>query len=335
MELKVNLGERSYPIIISSGCLDNLKDYLDIKGKILVISDDMIPQKYIDTFLKSYPDAIAYKIPHGEDNKCIEIYEEILEVLSDYGFSRKDNVVALGGGLTSDVAGFAASTYMRGINFYVIPTTLLSQVDASVGGKVAVNFNGYKNLVGSFYQPKAVVIDPKTLETLSSRILSEGFAEVIKMSLTSNKELFEYLENNDPYLEMEKLIYEAIRIKISIVEKDEKENGLRQILNFGHTVGHALEVLYKGRLYHGEAVAIGMTYFVNKDIRMRLIDTLIKYDLPYEADFYVEDIFRKIKSDKKKLDDKYINIVYVPRIGEGEIRKMSFDELEKMLGVER
>ncbi|MCR4911042.1 MAG: 3-dehydroquinate synthase [Bacilli bacterium] len=335
MEIKVNLGEHSYPIVISSGALDNIKDYLVLQGKILVASDDQIPQKYIDLFLKNYPNALTIRIPHGEENKSLEIYEKILKFLSDHAFSRKDNIVALGGGLTSDIAGFAASSYMRGIGFYVIPTTLLSQVDASVGGKVAVNFNGYKNIVGAFYQPKKVVIDPNTLETLSNRLLAEGLAEVIKMSLTSNKDLFEYIENNDAYQNKEKLIYEAIKIKVDVVEKDEKEKDLRQILNFGHTIGHALEVLSNGELYHGEAVAIGMTYFSSKEVKERLIKVLKKYDLPYEANYNIIDIVDKIKSDKKKQDDENINIIYVPEIGKYEIRKVSFDELHKLLGGQR
>lgn len=332
MELLVNLKEHSYPIIISKGAINNLNNYLDIKGKILLVSDDLIPEAYISTVSTQFNNVLIHRIKHGEDNKDLSTYQEILNVLSEKEFTRKDVVIALGGGLTSDIAGFAASSYMRGIDFYIIPTTLLSQVDASIGGKVAINFNGYKNQIGAFYQPKKVIIDPDTLKTLDKRLLLEGLAEVIKMSLTSNKNLFEYIENNDALSDLEYLILEAIKIKKDIVEKDEKENDIRQILNFGHTVGHALELLSNGKLYHGEAVAIGMTYFVSDILKERLIRILKRYDLPYEDNYSTNDIMEKIKLDKKKTDKDNINIIYVDEIGKGETRNISLKELKEMIG---
>lgn len=331
MELFVDLKEHSYSVIISKGAIKKLKDYLDIKGKILIISDDLIPDQYINSVKEAFPQALIFKIKHGEENKNIITYQDILTFLSEHEFNRKDSIFALGGGLTSDIAGFVASSYMRGISFYIIPTTLLSQVDASIGGKVAINFNNYKNQVGAFYSPKKVIIDPDTLLTLDKRKLNEGLAEVIKMSMTSNKSLFEYIENSDAYSNLEYLISEALKIKIDIVIKDEKENGIRQILNFGHTVGHALEILSNGNLYHGEAVSIGMTYFVNEDIKDRLINVLKKYDLPYSSDVDKELIINKIKLDKKKTDDDNINIIYVNEIGKAEIRNISLKEIRKLL----
>lgn len=333
MELIVSLKENSYPIIIEKGSINNLKDYLPLNGKVLIVSDDLIPEEYIEVVKKNYKNSFLFRIKHGENHKDLSSYESILKVLSDNKFSRKDAIIALGGGLTSDVVGFAASSYMRGIAFYIIPTTLLSQVDASVGGKVAVNYNGYKNQIGAFYQPKKVIIDPDTLKTLDKRLLMEGLAEVIKMSLTSNKPLFEYIASSeDIFNDPEKLISGAIRIKKGFVERDEKEKRERQILNFGHTVGHALESLSNGKLYHGEAVAIGMTYFVSKELRPLLIDVLKKYSLPYEDKYDIKDIIDKIKLDKKAIDDDYINIVYVKEIGKAEIRKITFKELEEMIG---
>ena len=332
MDLKVDLKENSYPIIIKKGVLNHLSDYLDIKGKVLIVSDDLIPNKYISLVASYFKNAYIKIFAHGEDNKSLETYKDILLELSNNNFTRKDSIIALGGGLTSDIAGFAASSYMRGISFYIIPTTLLSQVDASIGGKVAINFNNYKNLVGAFYQPKKVIIDPDTLDTLSHRLKVEGLAEIIKMSLTNNEDLFNYIENSeDVFSDPEYLISESLKIKKEIVEKDEKENNIRQILNFGHTLGHALEALSDGKLYHGEAVAIGMTYFTSKEVRDRLIKVLEKYNLPYQYDFDIDEVINKIKLDKKSNNDDSINIVYVDKIGEGKIIKISFDKLKDLL----
>ena len=203
--------------------------------------------------------------------------------LSENGFSRKDNIVALGGGLTSDLAGYIASTYMRGMNFYIISTTLLADVDASIGGKVAINFNNVKNLVGSFYEPKKVIIDPTLLKSLDDRLFFEGLVEAIKMAMTFDKDLFEFIEKLSNRKEVEKhiseIIYRSLLIKKDVVEKDVKEENLRKTLNFGHTVGHALEMLYQGSKYHGECVAIGMTYFTNKVNRDRLIKFFNKFNI--------------------------------------------------------
>ena len=331
MELLVNLKEHSYPIIIENGAIKNIKRHLNLVGKVMIVSDDLIPNSYLEEVKKAYPNAVIKRFPHGENNKNLHIYEEILSSLSENGFSRKDHLIALGGGLTSDLAGFAASSYMRGISFYIIPTTLLSQVDASIGGKVAVNFNGYKNLVGAFYQPKKVIIDPEVLSSLEERLLNEGMAEVIKMACTSNATLFDYIESNQE-LDYEKLIYESVKIKKDVVQQDEKESNLRKILNFGHTVGHAIEVLGNGNYYHGEAVAIGMTYFVSQEVKARLIPLLKRFSLPYEDEFNVKDIMEKIKHDKKANNDNSIDIIYVPEIGRYEIKKMSLEELERKIG---
>lgn len=334
MELKMNLGINSYDIIIKNNSFSHLNDYLDLKGKILLISDDLIPQIYIDKFLLIYPNSIFVSFPHGENNKTIETYQKIMDVLMNNSFSRKDNIISLGGGLTSDLAGYAASTYMRGINFYIIPTTLLADVDASIGGKVAINYRSIKNMIGSFYQPKKVIIDPELLKTLSDRLFFEGLVEAIKMSMTSNKELFELIENKSNRKEveddLENIIYQALKIKKEIVEKDEKENDIRKVLNFGHTLGHALESLFKGKLYHGECVAIGMTYFVNENIKDRLISLLKKFSLPYQDDFSVEEIMSYIKHDKK-LNGEKITICEVNEIGKYQLVDIDLKELEERI----
>jgi 3-dehydroquinate synthase len=179
-------------------------------------------------------------IPQGEKNKNFETYKFLLEVLSENEFTRNDCIVAVGGGVVGDISGFTASTYMRGIDFYNIPTTLLSQVDSSIGGKTAIDFYGYKNTVGAFYQPKAVVIDPDVLKTLPKRQLNNGLCESIKMAATSDKELFNLIKNGGAYDNIETVIEKSLKIKKAVVENDEKEVGLRRVLNFGHTVGHAV-----------------------------------------------------------------------------------------------
>ena len=343
----MDLGINSYDIVIKNDSFNHMNDYLDLKGKILLVSDDLIPQKYIDKFILKYPNSIFISFPHGENNKTIETYQKIMDVLMNNSFSRKDNIIALGGGLTSDIAGYAASTYMRGINFYIIPTTLLADVDASIGGKVAINYRSIKNMIGSFfpaqkihicpgtfYQPKKVIIDPELLKTLSDRLFFEGLVEAIKMALTCNKELFELIENKSNRKEvegdLENIIYQALKIKKDIVEKDEKEANLRKVLNFGNTVGHALETLFDGKLYHGEAVGIGMTYFVSDEIKVRLINLLKKFSLPYQDDFKASEIMSYIKHDKKVNEDK-IAICEVNEIGKYQLVDIDLDKLEERI----
>ena len=198
----------------------------------------------------------------------------------DAGFTRRDCVIAVGGGVVGDLSGFAASIYMRGIDFYNIPTTLLSQVDSSVGGKTAIDFEGVKNIVGAFYPPKAVLIDENVLSTLPLRQLNNGLAEALKMSMTSDRELFDIFENGNPYENIGTVIEKSLLIKTDVVNKDEKEQGLRRVLNFGHTIGHGIEAEQAGRLYHGECVAIGMIPMCSTETAERLKRILAKLGLP-------------------------------------------------------
>ena len=330
--ITINLLDKSYEIIIKNNAFKEIDKILPLKGKTLLITDSGVPREYYEAFLDMFPEAGLFCFHDGEDNKTFDPYMGVLEKLKEEEFSRNDNIVALGGGLVSDVAGFIASTYMRGMNFYIIPTTLLADVDASIGGKVAVNFEDIKNLVGNFYQPKKVIIDPKLLNTLSDRLFFEGLVESIKMAATYDKDLFEFIEKLNSRKEVEdnieEIIYRSLLIKKAVVEEDEKELHLRKILNFGHTVGHALELLSDGGLYHGEAVGIGMTYFSSLKVKNRIISFLKKFNLPYQDDFKVEDIMEKLKNDKKRNNDK-VTICYVNEIGKYELRQMSFKEIEE------
>ncbi|MDO5479698.1 MAG: 3-dehydroquinate synthase family protein, partial [Clostridia bacterium] len=213
--------------------------------------------------------------PQGEENKNFETYKTVLSALTENGFTRTDCVVAVGGGVVGDLAGFAASSYMRGIDFYNIPTTVLSQIDSSIGGKTAIDFYGYKNIIGAFHQPKKVIIDADVTKTLTKRQIVSGLAEAVKMAATSDKELFSIFENGDYEEHFDEIIEKSLMIKKAVVEEDVDEKGLRKVLNFGHTVGHAIESnAGLGRFYHGECVALGMLYMADKEAKERIINVL-------------------------------------------------------------
>ena len=244
------------------------------------------------------------------------------------GFSRKDAVVAVGGGVVGDLAGFVASAYMRGIDFYNIPTTVLSQVDSSIGGKTAVNLDGIKNIVGAFYQPKKVLVDLDLLDTLDERLISEGLAEALKMGLTSDEILFELFEKGNIKDNMDEIIYRSLMVKKSVVEQDEREQGLRKILNFGHTIGHGIESC--GGLYHGECVAVGMIPMVSEAIRPRLIKILEGLRLPISVEAEAGKIFEAMKHDKKSAGDR-VTVVTVPKPGQFEMKEISFEEIYPLI----
>ena len=245
----------------------------------------------------------------------------------DKSFTRGDCVVAVGGGVVGDLSGFAASCYMRGVDFYNIPTTLLSQVDSSIGGKTAIDFGGVKNIVGAFYQPKKVIIDPEVLETLSRRQLMAGLAEAIKMAATNDAELFELIENSaDLTTDLPQIIYRALMIKKSVVEQDPRETGLRKVLNFGHTIGHAVESFSAGKLLHGECVALGMIPMSGDNAAARIKSVLEKYGLPSKIGQSAEELMPFLKHDKKMASDG-IAAVIVDEIGSFRLCRMSADEI--------
>ncbi len=328
MELSVKTSMGDYNIIIERGAINTLSEYCDTNKKALIVTDSGVPFKYAEAVSKQFKNNVIKVIPQGEQSKSFETYKELLEVLNENAFTRADCVVAVGGGVVGDLSGFTAATYMRGIDFYNIPTTLLSQVDSSIGGKTAIDFGGYKNTVGAFYQPKAVVIDPDVLKTLSQRQFYNGLAESIKMAATSDEELFEMLENNNAEDIIDKVIERSLKIKKAVVEEDEKETGLRKVLNFGHTAGHAIETAagLSGYL-HGECVAMGMLAFSSDEIRKRLLNVLNKYKLPVKFDFSVNEIISSLRHDKKAKGDG-VNVVFVNEIGSFEFRFLTFSELE-------
>ena len=238
----------------------------------------------------------------------------------------------VGGGVVGDLGGFAAACYMRGIDFYNVPTTLLAAVDSSVGGKTAVNLGGIKNIVGAFHQPSGVLIDTDTLVTLDKRLISAGLAEAVKMAATSDAELFSRIEKYsfvDIMAHIDEIIVDVLKIKRAVVEADVREGGIRKILNFGHTLGHGIEALSDGELYHGECVAIGMMAMCSNEARARLKTVLGKLGLPTAYDGELESALELIKHDKKSTEDG-VDAIYVTEIGSFEIKNMSYGEFSAL-----
>jgi 3-dehydroquinate synthase len=326
----MNLGENSYDIIVERKILANAEQHLNLNRRVLVVTDTGVPTEYAKTLAKQCKEAVICTVEQGEDSKSLDVFGKLLQTLLDNSFSRKDCVVALGGGVVGDLSGFVASAYMRGIDFYNIPTTLLSQIDSSIGGKTAINFGGMKNIVGAFYQPKKVLIDPELLKTLSKRQISNGLAEAVKMALTSDKELFDIFENKDIEQNIDEIIVRSLNIKKSVVEQDEKETGIRKILNFGHTLGHGIESSSgMSELYHGECVALGMLPMCSDKIRLRVINVLKKCDLYRKIDYNWDKITDAAFHDKKA-DGDSVSIVKVSDIGVFELEKMKCTDVIEM-----
>ena len=321
MLLNLNLPTGGYPIYIERGTLGRAGELFSLDRKVLVVTDDGVPADYVARVAKQCREAYILTVAQGEGSKSLATLEALLDVMLKNNFARTDCIVAVGGGVVGDLSGFAASVFMRGIDFYNIPTTVLSQVDSSIGGKVAVNFGGVKNIVGAFYQPKAVIVDPDVLSTLPKRQIANGLAEALKMALTSDAELVELFERGEAIENIDTVIERSLRIKKSIVEQDEKESDLRRILNFGHTLGHGIEAASGGELYHGECVALGMLPMCTPDVRARLIAVLQSLGLPTKVEGDIETILQFTLHDKKCEGDA-INAVFVDEIGSCRIEKM-------------
>lgn len=338
MEFTVNLTDAKSRVIIEKGCYTHLKDYFDFTGKVMIITDDNIPYSIKEKVISQFENAVLAQVEYGETAKSFENYKMLLEKLLELDFSRKDLVIALGGGVIGDLAGFVASTYKRGCRFISIPTTTLSQIDSSIGGKVAINLNGIKNCVGNFYHPEIVFVDVETLRTLEKRHFYNGLVEAVKAGCIKDKSLFEIFENHTQELTvdsiyLEQIIIKSLLMKKEVVEQDEKEKSIRKILNYGHTIGHAIESTYNlNDYYHGECVANGMLYIQdNEQIRNKLIDIFIKMGIPIINNLDVEKSISFIKNDKKVSGDK-IDIVKVDEIGKAYIENIDIEHLRKYIG---
>lgn len=326
LDLLLPIEEHTYSIFIGSGLLGRINTLINFSAysKLFIITDRTIEKIQLPTLAKGLPHRFhVIALDAGEREKNIENTKAIWLELLRLGADRKSCIINLGGGVVGDLGGFVASTYMRGIDFIQIPTTLLAQVDASVGGKVAIDFADVKNLIGSFCQPKAVIIDPETLTTLTKAEFISGFGEIIKHGLIRDKKYFEFAVSKHPksftLTELEEIIEKSCRIKASIVEEDEKESGARKLLNFGHTVGHAIESLSHNTsrpLRHGEAISIGMVAEGKisvlsgslKENEFQTIEAaLIHAELPTKATGISQDIILSlIRADKKNNDGKIL-----------------------------
>ncbi len=328
--LRVELGDDAYDIIFERGALQNAARLLRLDRKVLIVTDTGVPASYARALSAQCAEGHIFTVEAGEQSKSLSVFEALLRKMLDAGFTRGDCVAAVGGGVVGDLAGYAAASFMRGVDFYNIPTTVLSQVDSSVGGKTALDLGGVKNAVGAFYQPKRVLIDPALLKTLPRRQVANGLAEAVKMALTCDAGLFSVFENEDVLSAPEKVILPSVRIKKEIVERDEKESGLRRVLNFGHTVGHAVEAAAGGALYHGECVGIGMLPMAGAEARPRIRAPLERYSLPVAADFEPDELMKYMVHDKKA-EDGGITVVFVDRIGSFEFRTLDTELLRTLV----
>ncbi len=330
MKYTVHLKGCTYPITIEKGALQNIKETISVNRKIAIISDSGVPDSWIDIVYQQCPNAFILRFEQGEASKCMQQYQYLLEQCIQHEMTRNDAIVAIGGGVTGDLSGFVAATYMRGIDFYNIPTTILSQVDSSVGGKVAIDMGSYKNIVGAFYQPKAVLIDPNVLSTLSLRQQHNGLVEALKMGCILDANLVKAFEKEE--LDLEYIISRSIDLKRQVVEKDEKESSLRKILNFGHTIGHAIEGAYGLHTYfHGECVAMGMLFFIeDKNLKQRILKIYEKLDLPKVPAYNVDTLMEYISHDKKSSETS-ISVIKVKEVGHYSIEDISYEEMRSIL----
>lgn len=328
MILTTKTSVSQYDIVIKRGVLNNLSEYLNLDRKVLIVTDSGVPDVYAKTVAAQCKQGYIYTFSQGEESKNFETYQSILNQMVKNGFTRSDCVIAIGGGVVGDMSGFAAATFMRGVDFYNIPTTVLSQVDSSIGGKVAIDFCGVKNIVGAFYPPKAVIIDAETLNTLPKRQISNGLCEALKMAATFDEKFFEHFENDE--LDIDYIIEQSLRLKKAVVEEDEKEQGVRKVLNFGHTVGHAIESANLSRFYHGECVGLGMLYCCGDEVKQRIKTALLRLNLPVECEINSDEIIDIMSHDKKKSGDS-ISLIWVNKIGSFEIKKISFNELKEVI----
>lgn len=323
----MNLAGGGYDIYIGSGGLDVFLNKADLSRRALILTDDGVPAEYAKRVAAAAREAYIYTVPAGEGSKSIETYNAVLTFMMEHDFTRSDCAVAVGGGVCGDLCGFCAASYMRGIDFYNVATTVLAQVDSSVGGKTAVNLGNVKNIVGAFWQPKAVCAPRDVLSTLSARQVSNGLAEALKMAVVFDEELFRVFESGEALERIEEVTARSVELKCAVVERDEREGGLRKLLNFGHTIGHGIEsACGMGGLLHGECVAVGMLPMCSEKVYERLLPVLEKLSLPTHTDAAAEDILAALHHDKK-VSNGLVSAVFADEIGKGYIKEVPFEEL--------
>ncbi|MBE6701371.1 MAG: 3-dehydroquinate synthase [Ruminococcaceae bacterium] len=343
-KIRINVNV-PYDVNIGKGILEDsgkiLKE-LNINGKLAIVCDTNVAPLYLDKLENSLKsegyDTFHYVFPAGEESKNIKVLSDILEFFAESGLTRNDTAIALGGGVTGDMTGFAAGVYMRGISYAQIPTTLLACVDSSVGGKTAIDLMAGKNLAGLFIQPKTVICDVDTLKTLKDEIYADGMAEVIKTAILSSEELFEVLELSTPRENDEYIISKCVEYKGKIVSEDEFEKGVRKLLNLGHTPAHSIEKLTSYKTSHGQAVAIGLAIMtraseklgnITEDTCKRIIALIQKYALPVSTTFSAEELAKTSLYDKKRKGNT-IDLINVMGIGNCTIDKTHVDKVKEI-----
>lgn len=349
--LQVRHKNGSYPVIIKRGALYELNKYANLKRKIFLVTDDGVPRQYLEAIQAQAQDCYIASFKNGEESKNIDTYSWLLQQMLANDFTRGDLVIALGGGVVGDLAGFAASSYMRGLEFLNVPTTTLAQIDSSIGGKTGIDFAGTKNSIGAFHQPIAVIIDSDLLKTLPKRHYNNGLIEAVKAGIIYDEGLFSLFESesesegeseSESGLDIDEVIFRSLCVKKAVVEQDEGERGLRRILNFGHTLGHAVESaslfpqsqLLHGesrQLLHGEAVALGMLPMLDSDeLKARVTAVLKRLQMPLNVDFDRQKAFLALTHDKKSTASG-ITTVRADKIGHVYCKEAQKDELKRML----
>ncbi|MBP3937924.1 MAG: 3-dehydroquinate synthase [Clostridia bacterium] len=339
-------ASKEYDVIIGQGVLSLLgKKIKELFGdvKVCIVSDDTVASLYSEKAKKYLGEENIknelFVFPHGEKSKSPEVLFELLEFLASKHFSRKDVVIALGGGVTGDLTGLGAAMYMRGMHLVQIPTTLLAMVDSSVGGKTAVNLKSGKNLAGVFNQPELVLCDLQMLLTLSSEIFSEGVAEIIKYGVIADRALFELVKNGELVENIENVVARCVSIKSEIVSEDEFDTGKRNLLNFGHTLAHSIEKMSEFKISHGNAVAMGMLLIseiawkrcLSKErCQDEIIDALLENNLPVSCPFTNSSLYYATENDKKSSSGR-ISIIVPEEIGNCKILNIALAEFKELL----
>lgn len=353
--IKISVSaSKKYDVIMEQGSLAKIDSLLENAGissgkKLCIITDETVNKLYgganhvlWQTLKGAGFDLYKYVFPGGENTKNMETISRILNYLADNKFSRSDMLIALGGGIVGDVTGFAAASFLRGVEYVQVPTTLLATVDSSVGGKTGVNLDAGKNLAGAFWQPSLVVFDPDVLSTLSYDIILDGIAEAVKAGFIGDKTIIEDIENHtsvDDHEFLTGLAAKAVRVKRRVVEEDERDNGSRQLLNFGHTLAHAIEKCSSYRISHGHAVAIGMTIvsaaadeleWSHEKCAARILDILRKFRFPLDCPYSPEELTAAALQDKK-IRGENITLVIPDKIGECCLKTIPTGELRQFI----
>ena len=332
-KLTMNLGPRSYDITLRRGALQNLYQLADLNRRVAVVTDSGVPPVYARQVADQCREAVIITVPQGEGSKCLRTLESVLQQMLAFGMGRGDLVVAVGGGVVGDLAGFAAAVYMRGIAFINCPTTTLSQVDSSIGGKTAIDLAGAKNAVGAFHQPELVVIDPDTLSTLPPRHFANGLAEAVKAGLLGDEKLFALFEEGDAAGHIEEILTRALAVKKAVVEQDERDTGARACLNFGHTLGHAVESASDMGLLHGECVGLGMLPMItDKTLRRRAAAVLKGLGLPVKVRYDGAAVQGFLAHDKKLGSGDKLTVVRVAEAGSYYLEQLPLEAVQAMVG---